>query len=175
MSACARRPHSAIKPSPLLRIDVNILQVFYHFSIMRKDTNAPNSARLHKYAFFEAGFSEMNSGWTEAANETSNPTLRWAREHVSVWEAEWDADVWHNIAYEVDFGAKTVGFWQSTGSDDLALAVAPVLANSTYSMGADWHVGHLELPRDGELDELEDVFFSGVYIESDSLTKAIAG
>lgn len=150
-------------------------QVFYHFSMMRKDTHEPNPARLHKYAFFEAGFSEMNSGWTEVANETTNPTLRWAREHVSVWEVEWDADVWHNFAYEVDFDAKTVGFWHSTGGDDLALAVAPVLANTTYSMGADWHLGHLELPRDSEVDEVEDAYFSGVYIESDSLTKSIAG
>lgn len=73
-----------------------------------------------------------------------------------------------------DFSANTVGFWHSTGSDPLTQVVAPVSV-STSSNGADWHLGVLELPRDGYADANEDYYFSGVYIESGTLTTAVTG
>lgn len=76
------------------------------------------------------------------------------------------------VAYEIDFSANTVGFWHSTGSDALKLTVSPVSA-STSSNGADWHLGVLELPRSGYSDSNEDFYFSGVYVESGSLTTTI--
>lgn len=76
------------------------------------------------------------------------------------------------VAYEIDFSANTVGFWHSTGSDPLELTVSPVSA-STSSNGADWHLGVLELPRSGYSDSNEDFYFSGVYVESGSLTTTI--
>lgn len=76
------------------------------------------------------------------------------------------------VAYEIDFSANTVGFWHSTGSDPLKLTVSPVSA-STSSNGADWHLGVLELPRSGYSDSNEDFYFSGVYVESGSLTTTI--
>lgn len=42
-------------------------------------------------------------------------------------------------------------------------------------MGADWHLGVLELARTDYADEVEDVYFSGVYVESVNLTTAIGG
>jgi hypothetical protein len=90
------------------------------------------------------------------------------------WSTEWKADVWHNVAYEIDFSANTVGFWHSTGSDALTQKIAPV-STSTSSNGADWHVGVLELPRSGYADANEDYYWSGVYIESGELTKSVAG
>lgn len=73
-----------------------------------------------------------------------------------------------------DFSANTVGLWHSTGADDLKQVVAPV-STSTSSNGADWHLGVLELPRDGYPDANEDFYFSGVYIESGSITTSVAG
>lgn len=86
-----------------------------------------------------------------------------------------DLGPWLTLAFcRQDFSANTVGLWHSTGADDLAQVVAPVSA-STSSNGADWHLGVLELPRDGYPDANEDFYFSGVYIESGSLTKTVAG
>lgn len=73
-----------------------------------------------------------------------------------------------------DFSANTVGLWHSTGSDALKQVVAPVAA-STSSNGADWHLGVLELPRDGYADANEDYYFSGVYIESGTITTSVSG
>lgn len=78
------------------------------------------------------------------------------------------------MSKEIDFSASTVGFWHSTGSDDLVEVVSPMSA-STSSNGADWHLGVLELPRDGYTDTDEDLYFSGVYIESGSLTTSVSG
>lgn len=73
-----------------------------------------------------------------------------------------------------NFSGNTVAFWHSTGSDPLALVV-PAVSTSTSSNGADWHLGVLELPVSGQADTNEDYYFSGVYIESGSLTTSVAG
>lgn len=51
----------------------------------------------------------------------------------------------------------------------------PAVAVSASSDGEDWHLGVLELPRDGYADSNEDLYFSGVYVESGSLTTSVAG
>ncbi|KAK3491223.1 uncharacterized protein B0T23DRAFT_397238 [Neurospora hispaniola] len=153
---------------------INKGKVFYHFSLMRKDTNAPALTREHQIAFFESHFTELKSGWQSGAAGTSDPLLRWCIGGQTKWSVNWDADVWHNVAYEIDFDANTVGFWHSTGSDALTQVIAPQAAG-TSSNGADWHVGVLELPRDGYADATEDFYFSGVYIESGSITTSVAG
>ncbi|OLN87414.1 hypothetical protein CCHL11_09568 [Colletotrichum chlorophyti] len=147
-------------------------KVYYHFSLKRSDVNAPSLNKEHQIAFFESHFVEMKSGWQSGAAGTEDPLLRWVVGGKTEWSANWDADVWHNVAYEIDFDAGSVGFWHSTGSDALKQVVAPVKA-STQSNGADWHVGVLELPRDGYPDETEDFYFSGVYIEDGELTTAV--
>lgn len=73
-----------------------------------------------------------------------------------------------------DFSANTVTFHHSTGSDPLVKTAGPISA-STSSNGADWHLGVLELPVSGRSDANEDFYFSGVYIESGSLTTSVAG
>lgn len=73
-----------------------------------------------------------------------------------------------------DFSANKVGFWHSEGGEPLKQVVAPVSV-STSSNGADWHLGVLELPRNGYGDTTEDFYFSGVYIETGPITTAIGG
>ncbi|KAK4121878.1 carbohydrate-binding module family 1 protein [Parathielavia appendiculata] len=153
---------------------INKGKVYYHFSLMRKDTNAPATTREHQIAFFESHFTELKSGWLSGAPGVSDTKLRWCVSGNTQWSTEWEANVWHNVAYEIDFNANTVGFWHSTGSEPLAQKVAPISA-STSSNGADWHVGVLELPRSGYPDTTEDYYWSGVYIESGSLTTSVAG
>ena len=76
-------------------------KVFYHFSIMRKDTNAPSTSREHQICFFESHFTELKSGWISGAQGTSNPNLQWMVSQQSQWKTEWKPDVWHNVAYEI--------------------------------------------------------------------------
>ncbi|KAK3934769.1 Feruloyl esterase B [Diplogelasinospora grovesii] len=153
---------------------INQGKVYYHFSLMHTDVNPPATTREHQIAFFESHFTEMKAGWLSGAAGVSDPALRWCIGGQSQWSTNWTAGVWHNVAYEIDFSAGTVGFWHSTGGDPLVQTVAPVAA-STSSNGADWHVGVLELPRDGYPDSTEDLYWSGVYIESGSLTTSVAG
>jgi hypothetical protein len=153
---------------------INQGKVYYHFSLMRKDTNAPATTREHQIAFFESHFTELKAGWLSGAPGVSDTLLRWCVGGQTQWSTEWEAGVWHNVAYEIDFSANTVGFWHSTGGDPLTQVKAPVSA-STSSNGADWHVGVLELPRSGYADADEDYYWSGVYIESGSITTSIAG
>ncbi|KAI6349056.1 hypothetical protein MCOR25_010733 [Pyricularia grisea] len=149
-------------------------KVFYHFSMMRRNINAPSPNREHQINFFESHFTEMKYGWISGEQGTSNTNLQWMVSQRSLWKTEWKPDVWHNVAYEIDFGAKTVGFWHSEGGAPLERKVAPVSA-STSSNGADWHLGVLELPRQGYSDTNEDFYFSGVYIESGSITTSVTG
>lgn len=153
---------------------INKGKVWYHFSIMRSNTNAPATTREHQVNFFESHFTEMKVGWLSGASGTSDPNLRWMANSQSKWQTEFTAGVWHNVAYEIDFSANTVAFWHSTGADDLKLTVSAVSVSAS-SNGADWHLGVLELPRGGYPDGLEDLYFSGVYIESGSLTTSVSG
>ncbi|KAK3379730.1 hypothetical protein B0T24DRAFT_166360 [Lasiosphaeria ovina] len=159
---------------PQTKAAINSGKVFYHFSIMRKDTNAPSVNREHQICFFESHFTELKYGWISGEQGTSNPNLQWMTSQKSQWKTEWKPNVWHNVAYEINFGSNTVGFWHSEGGDALKQVVAPVSA-STSSNGADWHLGVLELPRSGYPDSNEDFYFSGVYIETGSITTAIGG
>lgn len=104
---------------------INSGVVYYHFSMMRSDTNAPSTVDEHQVCFFESHFTEMKYGLIDGEAGTSDPNLRWDIGGVSQWNMTWEAGVWHNIAYEIDFTGQTVGFWHSTGSDDLVQTIAP--------------------------------------------------
>ncbi|KAK6843732.1 hypothetical protein PG987_004592 [Apiospora arundinis] len=119
---------------------INKGKVWYHFSMMRKDTNAPSVNREHQINFFESHFTEMKYGWISGEQGTSNPNLQFMISQQSKWKTEWKAEVWHNVAYEIDFSANTVGFWHSEGSAPLTQVVKPQSA-PTSSNGADWHLG----------------------------------
>ncbi|KAI1393768.1 uncharacterized protein F4822DRAFT_385772 [Hypoxylon trugodes] len=159
---------------PQTKAAINSGKVFYHFSISRKDTNAPSKNREHQICFFESHFTELKYGWISGEQGTENPNLQFMVSQNSKWKTEWKPNVWHNVAFEIDFGAGTVGFWHSEGADPLTQVVAPA-KTSTSSNGADWHLGVLELPRSGYSDGTEDFYFSGVYIESGPITTAIGG
>ncbi|KAK7735277.1 hypothetical protein SLS53_007668 [Cytospora paraplurivora] len=153
---------------------INSGKVWYHLSIMANATNFPSIYREHQIAFFESHFTELKAGWISGESATNDTNLQWFAGGTSQWETNFTAGVWHNVAYEIDFDAGTVGFWHSTGGDDLVLTVEPVMA-STSSDGADWHLGVLELQRDGYDDADEDLYFSGVYVESGNLTTSVSG
>ncbi|KAF3764300.1 hypothetical protein M406DRAFT_28645, partial [Cryphonectria parasitica EP155] len=148
--------------------------LYYHFSLMREDTNAPSVAREHQIAFFESHFTELQYGLSSGASGEGDTTLRWMADSAEQWNVTMDAGVWHNFAYEIDFSGGTVGLWHSTGGDDLTNVVTPVSASAS-SNGADWHVGVLELPVTGVADTTEDLYFSGVYIESGDITTTFSG
>lgn len=75
--------------------------VYYHFSMMRSDTNAPSIYREHQMVFFESHFTEMKYGLISGEQGTSDDQLRWDVNQVTYWNTTWEAGVWHNIAYEI--------------------------------------------------------------------------
>jgi len=151
----------------------------YHFSVKRSDTNAPDPAFEHQVCFFESHFTEIKFGWVNG-NSSPSPVnkLQWFVGSQSAgWSVDWDADTWHNFAFDINFSGGTVSLYHSTGSDNLALVAGPKSA-STSTNSEDWHLGILRLPTNaaGTSDSNpEDWYFSGVYIESGSVTTTVAG
>jgi len=161
---------------PQTSAPINKGKVYYHFSMQQNGQNVPSPYEEHQVNFFESHFTEMKYGLISGAQGTLDTRLQWMVGGVSHWSTNFTANVWHNVAYAIDFDARTVGFYHSTGSDPLALTVAPVSA-SPSSNGADWHLGVLRLPSNaGRTDDAaEDWHFSGVYVESGSLTTSVSG
>ena len=158
---------------PETKAAINKGKVFYHFSMKTSATNAPSATNEHQIAFFESHFTEMKYGWISGEAGTKNTNLQWMVGGQSKWKAELVADETHNVAYEIDFDGGEVTFWHSTGSEPLVKTAGP-FKSSTDSNGADWHVGVLRLPRQGnDGTGAEDWFFSNVYIESGDLTTAV--
>ncbi|CAK4034294.1 Hypothetical predicted protein [Lecanosticta acicola] len=156
---------------PQTKAAINAGKVFYHFSMQHTGTNPPSQDEEHQVCFFESHFTEMKYG----TSESSSNLLHWYANSESQWNVTFEAGVWHNIAYGIDFDAQTVTFYHSTASDDLVEIAGPISA-STSSNGADWHLGVLRLPASGSRGAAtEDWLFSGVYIESGDLTKSISG
>ncbi|KAI7354545.1 glycoside hydrolase family 131 protein [Hortaea werneckii] len=154
---------------------INKGKVFYHFSMQHTGTNAPSASEEHQICFFESHFTEMKYGLISGAQGTADKQLRWYANGESQWDVTFEAGVWHNIAYGIDFDAGTVAFYHSTGADDLELTVEDVSVDAS-SNGADWHLGVLRLQSgSGSSDGAEDWNFSGVYIESGDLTKSVSG
>ncbi|KAB8251807.1 hypothetical protein BDV35DRAFT_296540 [Aspergillus flavus] len=151
---------------PQTDADLGSGTLFYHFSLQSKEENAPVAALEHQIAFFESHFTELKYGGDEK-------TLRWLADGKSQWSTDLVAGTWYNFAYEIDFSAKTVGLWTSTGAEALKKVVEPVSA-ATQTDSKDWHVGELRLDN-GQKGGKEDWFWSGVYIEKGEITTAIAG
>jgi len=101
---------------------INAGKVFYHFSLQRTDVNPPSESREHQIAFFESHFTELKSGGQSGASGTSDPLLRWDISSATQWNTTWEAGVWHNIAYVIDFAGGSVEFYHSTNAGDLVLA-----------------------------------------------------
>ncbi|KAL9616476.1 MAG: hypothetical protein Q9160_008671 [Pyrenula sp. 1 TL-2023] len=159
---------------PQTTAPINQGLVYYHFSMQRTGTNAPLNTLEHQVNFFESHFTEMKYGLISGASGTSDPQLRWMVNQVTYWNTQFDPNVWHNVAYGIDFTAGTVTFYHSTGSSPLVKTAGPISA-ATSSNGADWHLGVLRLPMSSSLTnpDNEDWYFSGVYVESGSLTTSV--
>ncbi|OCL08446.1 carbohydrate-binding module family 1 protein [Glonium stellatum] len=154
---------------------INKGHVYYHFSIKRSSTNVPSATNEHQICFFESHFTELKYGWVNGESGTTDTNLQWMVSSTGKWKTTFDADVWHNVAYEIDFSGGTVTFWHSTGSDPLTKTAGPFSASAS-SNGEDWHLGVLRLPRSGnDGTGAEDWYFSGVYIETGSLTTSVTG
>ncbi|KAK7021802.1 hypothetical protein VNI00_017246 [Paramarasmius palmivorus] len=150
---------------PQTTSDLGSGNLFYHFSVKRSDTNAPDSTQEHQVVFFESHFTELKYG------VGANPTdLQWHVGGTQQWATPFTADEWFNFAYDIDFSAKTVGLWASTGSDPLEKVVENISAD-TFTNSADWHLGVLRVVASGVT---EDWYFSGVYVESGDITTLIA-
>ncbi|KAH8725549.1 hypothetical protein GQ44DRAFT_652798 [Phaeosphaeriaceae sp. PMI808] len=159
---------------PQTKAAINKGTLFYHFSIKRSTTNVPSATNEHQICFFESHFTELKYGWVNGESGTSNTNLQWFVGGQSKWKVELKADEWHNVAYEVNFSSNSVTFWHSTGTAALTKTAGP-FSVSTSSNGADWHLGVLRLPRQGnDGSGAEDWFFSGTYIESGTLTTSVA-
>ncbi|CAO2654143.1 Nn.00g108760.m01.CDS01 [Neocucurbitaria sp. VM-36] len=159
---------------PQTKAAINQGTVYYHFSIKRSTTNVPSATNEHQICFFESHFTELKYGWVNGESGTSNTNLQWMVGGQSKWKVELKADEWHNVAYEINFSSNQVTFWHSTGTDPLVKTAGPFSA-STSSNGADWHLGVLRLPRQGnDGTGAEDWYFSGTYVESGSLTTSVA-
>jgi len=151
--------------------------MYYHLSISRSATNPPVADFEHQVCFFESHFTELKYGWVNGQANVADPTLKWDIGGVTQWSTAFDAGVWHNFVYAIDFSANTVGMWHSTGGDNLVQVIAPKSA-STSSNSADWHLGVLRLPQAGDgatSTAAEDWYFSGVYIETGDLTTSVSG
>ncbi|KAF2670882.1 hypothetical protein BT63DRAFT_453250 [Microthyrium microscopicum] len=158
---------------PQTKAAINKGKVFYHFSMKKTAKNAPSTAHEHQVNFFESHFTEMKYG-TINGQQNGNPThLQWMVGGQKQWSAQWEPEVWHNIAYEIDFDGKSVTYWHSTGADALNKTAGPVKA-SANSDGKDWHLGVLRLPKGNDASP-EDWYFSGVYVESGPITTSVSG
>ncbi|KAK0873937.1 hypothetical protein LTR87_011724 [Friedmanniomyces endolithicus] len=161
---------------PQTTAPINKGKVFYHFSVQHAATNPPSPYEEHQVCFFESHFTELKFGLIDGEQGTLDQSLRWDVNSETHWNVSFAAGVWHNIAYAIDFDAGSVGFYHSTGSDDLTLTVPPVSVSASFN-GADWHLGVLRLPSStGRSDTAaEDWHFSGVYIESGEITTSVSG
>ncbi|KAJ5125039.1 uncharacterized protein N7515_008864 [Penicillium bovifimosum] len=158
---------------PQTTADLGSGHLFYHFSLKTEETNAPNPGFEHQIAFFESHFTELKYGTASGATGDDN-TLRWCVGGIPQWETDLEAGQWYNFAYDIDFDARTVGLWASSGSDDLTQVVAAVGASPSTN-SADWHVGELRLDNGGLDAAPEDWFWSGIFVEEAPITAAIAG
>jgi hypothetical protein len=138
--------------------------LFYHFSMKRGAANPPVSTSEHQICFFESHFTELKYGVGSNKNN-----LVWMVSGVEKWSTPYVADQWLNFAYDIDFSAKTVGLWASTGSAALKKVVNNISA-STSTNSADWHLGVLRINAG---PEQEDYYFSGVYIEQGPITTSV--
>jgi hypothetical protein len=69
---------------PQTKAPINKGKVYYHFSMMRKDKNAPSVNHEHQVNFFESHFTEMKYGWIskpqdirEIIEEDTDEKKRW--------------------------------------------------------------------------------------------------
>lgn len=86
---------------PQTKAAINKGTVYYHFSIKRSTTNVPSATNEHQICFFESHFTELKYGWVNGEQGTSNTNLQWMVGGQSKWKVQLEADVWHNVAYEI--------------------------------------------------------------------------
>ncbi|THH10470.1 hypothetical protein EW145_g1291 [Phellinidium pouzarii] len=159
---------------PQTSVNLGAGHLYYHFSLSTSTTNPPNPGFEHQIAFFESHFTEIKYGLIDGEQGTTDNLLRWDINSETQWSTELQPGNWYNFAYDIDFSGGTVGLWASNGSDPLTQIMAPVSASPSTN-SADWHIGELRLPNGGTDSAPEDWYWSGIFIESGSVTTSIAG
>ncbi|KAG8860821.1 hypothetical protein FRB96_003554 [Tulasnella sp. 330] len=159
---------------PQTSTNIGTGHLYYHFSLMTSTTNPPNPGFEHQIAFFESHCTEIKYGLISGEAGTTDNTLRWDINGATQWSTPLVAGTWYNFAYDIDFSGSKIGLWQSTGSAPLTQVFAPISA-SCSSNSEDWHVGQLRLPNGGTNAAPEDWYWSGVFVESGTITTSIAG
>jgi hypothetical protein len=148
---------------PQTKANLGTGTMYYHFSIMKSTVNPPDTSLEHQICFFESHFTELKIG----VGGTNN--LQWFAGGQSRWNTPWNAGTWYNFAYEINFSSNTAALWASTGSSPLTKVTSAVSVSASTN-SADWHLGVLRVQGNAGK---EDFYFSGVYVESGSLTTAI--
>ncbi|KAG9029373.1 hypothetical protein FRB95_005380 [Tulasnella sp. JGI-2019a] len=159
---------------PQTSTNIGTGHLYYHFSLYTSTTNPPNPGFEHQIAFFESHCTEIKYGLISGESGTTDNLLRWDIGGVTKWSTPLVAGTWYNFAYDIDFSNSLIGLWQSTGGSPLTQVFAPISA-SCSSNSADWHVGELRLPNGGTNAAAEDWYWSGIFVESGTITTSIAG
>ncbi|TKA83129.1 hypothetical protein B0A55_00895 [Friedmanniomyces simplex] len=117
---------------PQTSAPINKGKVFYHFSVQHTTTHPPSAYEEHQVCFFESHFTELKYGLIDGEQGTLDRALRWDVNSETQFNVTFKAGIWHNIAYAIDFDVGSVGFYHSTGGNDLKLTVPPVSAAVFY-------------------------------------------
>jgi hypothetical protein len=111
---------------PQTKAAINQGTVYYHFSMKRSTTNVPSATNEHQICFFESHFTEMKYGWVNGEQGTSNTNLQWMVGGQSKWKVNLEADVWHNVAYEIVSHTTPPTWWLSSFANTMVeLLVEP--------------------------------------------------
>jgi len=159
---------------PQTSANIGTGHLYYHFSMMTSSTNPPAATNEHQIAFFESHFTELKYGLISGEAGTSDSLLRWDTNSQTQWSTQLVPGTWYNFAYDIDFSAGTCGLWTSTGASDLA-QVKSGISCSPSTNSADWHIGMLRLPNGGTSTAAEDFYWSGIFVESGSITTSVTG
>jgi len=136
---------------------------YYRWSMKQGDTNQLDSTNEHQVVFWEAHFADIKYGGSGGAN------LYFYVNGKSLWQAPFTANVWQNFAIKVDYNARTVSLYHSTGGDAMTEVVPTTAASVSQS---DWHVGILRLP--GGTVGTQQVYYSSAQI-ADTLNQIQGG
>jgi len=141
--------------------------VYYKWS-MKMDPQNPLNGNEHQLVFFESHMCEVKYGGSQG-----NLIQFWANGQP-VWTGTFTAGTWYNFAFEVNYAAQTCAFLQNTNGQSYAKLAGPVSVSASIS---DFHVGILRLPDSNNYQNPASsyLYYSGVYIESTTLTSSNFG
>eukprot|EP01118_Nematostelium_gracile_P018018 TRINITY_DN785_c0_g1_i2.p1 TRINITY_DN785_c0_g1~~TRINITY_DN785_c0_g1_i2.p1 ORF type:complete len:387 (-),score=79.27 TRINITY_DN785_c0_g1_i2:43-1161(-) len=132
-------------------------KIYYKWSMKQTTTNPLRTANEHQLVFFESHFCDIKYGGSSGDN------LAFFANGNSVWSTPFTKGTWFNFAIEVDYSAKTVALYQSTGNANLARVSGPTAVPGVSP--SDFHIGILRLPENGVQDPTAELlYYSGMQV-----------